>query len=366
MKRKFSLEGEYALTYNQSIQFNFYFMNNFCVNPQSLDTENPLSNLQSISDQNLYSLCKTYGARALEWRQKFIGLLPEVNRRKLYEKKGFESIFVFAKKLAGLSEKQVRRVLNLEEKFENVPVLRELLVNGEVSVNKLARVASIATVGNQEFLAERVRILSQGAVETMVRDERWMIENAEKCGANPKVVKNENGLFKPEVDVESVRAHTFGQLNLSSEVQQKLLELQQKGLDLDQLLLEFLKKREEEIAHKKEQITEEVLRKEEEKVMGIKVQQNQNDVRMAVNVPDALPSRYIPRAVRKIIQEEHGTKCSIKNCQNPAKTIHHTQRFSLSRSHDPHYLAPLCKEHHALAHAVDVRCQEIKNRLVWR
>ena len=38
--------------------------------------------------EKLYQLCKTFGARTLLWRQKFIGLLPEVNRRKLYEKKG--------------------------------------------------------------------------------------------------------------------------------------------------------------------------------------------------------------------------------------------------------------------------------------
>ncbi|MBI5754420.1 hypothetical protein HZA40_04730, partial [Candidatus Peregrinibacteria bacterium] len=66
------------------------------------------TNLTCLTDQNLYELCKTYGTRALEWRRKFIGLLPEVNKRKLYQKKGFGSIFEFAKKLAGLSEEQVR------------------------------------------------------------------------------------------------------------------------------------------------------------------------------------------------------------------------------------------------------------------
>jgi hypothetical protein len=315
-----------------------------------------MNNPQSLSDENLYTLCKTYGARALEWRRKFIGLLPEVFKRKLYEKKGFGSVFEFAKKLAGLSENQVRRVLNLEEKFENVPVLRNLLVNGEVSVNKLARVASIANSENQEFLAERVRILSQGAVETMVRDEKFaekMSSEMSDLFGNEGHRKNQNGLFEPETGGESVRAHTFtGRLNLSFEVQKKLLELQEKGLDLDQLLLEFLKKREEGIAQKKEKISEKVLQKEEKRS------------REAV-VMSKLQSRpCVPQSVRKILHEEHGTKCSIRNCQKSATTIHHTQRFSLSGSHDPHYLAPLCKGHHELAHAIDVRCQEIKNLLV--
>ncbi|MBI5753601.1 hypothetical protein HZA40_00465, partial [Candidatus Peregrinibacteria bacterium] len=77
----------------------------------------PSDKLCNLTDQNLYQLCKNYGQQALHWRQKFIGLLPEVNRRKLYEKKGFGSIFEFAKKLAGLSEEQVKLTLNLEKRF---------------------------------------------------------------------------------------------------------------------------------------------------------------------------------------------------------------------------------------------------------
>jgi len=30
-----------------------------------------------ITDKKLYQLCKTFGTRALVWRQKFIGLLPQ-------------------------------------------------------------------------------------------------------------------------------------------------------------------------------------------------------------------------------------------------------------------------------------------------
>lgn len=111
--------------------------------------------ISKLADENLYNLCKVYGGKALMWRQRFIGLLPEVFKRRLYEKKGFGSIFEFAKKLAGLSEEQVRRVLNLEKKFEKLPELKSLLVNGEVSVNKLARVASIASEARQRRVGEK-------------------------------------------------------------------------------------------------------------------------------------------------------------------------------------------------------------------
>jgi hypothetical protein len=42
-----------------------------------------------MSDENLYNLCILYGEKARMWRQKFIGLLPEVYKRRLFEKKGF-------------------------------------------------------------------------------------------------------------------------------------------------------------------------------------------------------------------------------------------------------------------------------------
>src|SRR3989339_886260 len=143
----------------------------------------------AMNDENLYKLCRLYGERARIWRQKFIGLLPEVYKRRLFEKKGFCSIFEFAKKLCGLSEEQVRLVLNLEKRFEKMYVLKGLLVEGKVSVNKLSRIASIAKPENEIFLAGQVQMLSKSAVESLVRDEKyWEKEN----GKNESAANNKN------------------------------------------------------------------------------------------------------------------------------------------------------------------------------
>ncbi|MEK7523726.1 MAG: hypothetical protein AAB588_01720 [Patescibacteria group bacterium] len=48
-------------------------------------------------------------------------------------------------------------------------------------------------------------------------------------------------------------------------------------------------------------------------------------------------------------------ECSIPNCSKKAEAIHHTQRFALSHSHDPRFLAPLCKSHHIIAHSIDLK-----------
>ncbi len=273
-----------------------------------------------MTDDELYNKAKFYGRNALYWRQRFIGLLPEVDRRQLFERKGFDSIFEFAYKLAGLSEQQVRTALNLDQRFSGLPTLKALLVEGKVSVSKLVRVASIATVENERKLAEALQILPKRALETWVRDEKSL---------------NINGSAKPLFGAKSLPGHELHarqcELKISEEVTGKLLDLQNKGLDMNELLLEFLNKREEEIAQEKEAICE--------------------------NLQTA-KSGYVPARTKKVVQKENGTKCSIVTCKKPSEELHHTQTFALSRRHDPNYLAPLCKEHHVIAHSINLKVRE--------
>lgn len=274
--------------------------------------------MKHLSDKKLYQLCKKYGENALMWRRKFTGLLPEVNRRRLYEKKGFSSIFEFAFKLAGLSEKQVRLALNLEERFKDKPTLKGLLVNGEVSINKLTRVTSVATPENEGFWAEKIQQLPKSALETFVKD----VKN-----------ENEDGLNKPRNEVKSLPGQNLNELNLDPDVLQELLALQGKGIDVNEILREFLEKRKLEIAREKEALSAEA------SVVSAK-------------------SRYIPVKIRRHLKKEHGDMCAIDGCQRPAREIHHTRRFALVGNHNPKYLAPVCKEHHAIAHAIDVKVQQ--------
>jgi len=267
-----------------------------------------------MTDEQLYRKARNYGRNALVWRQKFLGLLPEVEKRQLYLAKGFGSVFEFASKLAGVSEEQVRRVLNLERRFVGMPVLKSLLEGGVVSVNKLARVASMATLENESELAEAVQLLPQSAVETLVRDE--------------------NAFNKPQMELKSVRAHD---LKLSDEVTEKLLELQEKGINVSEVLLELLKKREQEIEEEKEAIT---------------------------STLKPAKSHYVPVRTRRVVQRENGTKCSIHTCHKPAEQLHHTQTFALSHRHDPHFLAPLCKNHHILAHSINLKVHEKRREVL--
>lgn len=317
----------------------------------------------NLSSKKLYQLCKKYGQRARLWHQKFAGLLPEVYRRRLFEKKGYGSIYEFAAKLAGMSKEQVNMVLNLERRFDDKPILKNLLETGEVSVNKLARVVSVATSENQERLAEQVKLLPKAALDTYVKDLR----DAEN--------ENQNGLFKPNFAPKGLLGQTgimpkttsaiseFLELELSAKVTEKLLELKRKGIDINELLLKFLNHRELEIARAKEEISGEMEVQTEEHTTGTNGAYSKEQMDVEQNrilkehgvIASGRISRYIPVKIRKILKKEYGTKCSIATCQRDARHIHHTQRFSLSKNHNPHFLAPLCGEHHVIAHSIDMK-----------
>lgn len=262
-----------------------------------------------MTDEKLFELCQLYGERARMWKQKFLGLLPEVYERRLYRKKGFSSIFEFGAKLGGVSEEQVKTVLRLDEKFKDKPELHNLLTGGIVSIHKLSRVASIASQTSSHFWADKVQVLPQASVEALVKDERIR----QSCG---KLLRAQN--------------LSTAILQLSPEAIAKLQELQEKGIDVSSLILDLLKEREEKIQTKKHALLAEVTTSKN-------------------------TSRYIPQRIKKLLIEEYGTKCAISSCKNKAQLIHHTQRFSIDKTHNPLYLAPLCQAHHRIAHVVDTK-----------
>ncbi len=332
--------------------------------------------------ENLHNTFKQFGTLAITYRQKCIGMLPEINRLRVYEKKGYGSIYEYAAKLAGISREQVQRVLQLERKFEDKPALKNMLIKGEASVSKLAKIASIATACNQQELADRVKILSRSALETLARDQRILneqIQNNENsvpgnrteeelclssgCVEDPALAVAHRNLEENTINLKVIQT-------LSFENKQQLMLLAEKGIDINKLIEEMLETRKQAIEKQKEQIARDLYENNSQNYQHSRVGQPGKDGTGCANITtdhvlhneprqtnhnlQSKPtSRYIPAHIKKIVRLEHGVKCSIPHCNKPANIIHHTQRFALSQNHDPRFLAPLCREHHQLAHAVD-------------
>lgn len=310
--------------------------------------------IKEITNEKLLEMCKVWGKTALGARNKFIGLLPEVNKRKLYEKK-FVSIFHFAAVMAGVSREQVQIALNLAKTFEQMPHLFDLLVNGIVSVNKLRRVTSIATIYNEQELANLVQTLSKPALETFVRD--ILVKQARDREAKIVEAKIEDGLFEPQTNIISwpgpdseytTKVQNPQQFEeyvsnppLNNSVKKKLNELAQKGIDINDLIEVALAQREHELAADKQEAAE----KAKEKLIAQIVEGKE-------------VSRAVPAETNRLLKKEFGTKCAVQTCNKPSQEIHHADRFALSQIHDPHFMAPLCKQHHQIAHAIDVKVIE--------
>lgn len=296
--------------------------------------------MENLSDRELYVLCREYGAAALAARRRFAGLLPEVQRREhaslakgssWFGRRGYSCIYEFAARLAGMSRDQVNRVLQLERRFEDLPVLRRALVEGQVSINKLARVASIATTENQNDLLQKVSSLSKAAVEIYVQDQKISVEQdalfkASKAVPGHSKDDKRSVVFSVNSDVELMGA-------LSVEVKDKLLELSKQGHNINEILMKLLEKREKEIEENLQEVGDRIQKElVSKKLLGVPT------------------NRYIPVKVRRVVMEKFGEICSENGCNRLAEQLHHEQEFSKWRSHDPRFLRPLCRGHHELRH----------------
>ena len=274
-----------------------------------------------IPDKELLSLCREYGRNALLWRRKFEALLPEVLRRRLYEKENCSSVYEFAAKFAGLSEAQVDTAFRVERKLQNKPILLESFHSGEISAGKLDRAADIATPENEKEVHKMAKVLTARSFETYAKDMKRAQEEV-------KTSKTENlpTLFSVS---KSLHVQKF---TLADDVVTELNRLHEQEKDINELLREFLKQKNQEIEQKEQELSERA--REETHV----------------------PSRtHYKKATRDFLSEKYGNKCAIHGCTKPAEEIHHKIRFGLQANNDPAYLVPLCKEHHQIAHAIDAQ-----------
>jgi hypothetical protein len=139
---------------------------------------------------------------------------------------------------------------------------------------------------------------------------------------------------------------------MSNELKNKLLGMIEKGMDLNAILLGLLEQRDVEIVEEKEELAQ----KESAKAVALaEASIKVGDTVVGREGDNVNATRYISVRVKKVIALEHGKKCAAPACGRDAEVIHHTARFALSGAHDPRYLAPLCSEHHLIAHSVDVR-----------
>lgn len=258
---------------------------------------------------------KYKGAISLRYKNECIGMLPEIHRLKAYEEEKCSSIYEYAAKFAGISNAQVDNVIRLERRLHDKPALKEALVTGAASHNKITRVISIATKENDEEMAQRVNTNSRVALDIFVKD-----------------YKNEDGLSKPESEGKSLSVQTFmPDINilehLSIKLQKDLIERYKKGININKLLMELLQKHDRDI---------------------------ENEMREIGEQSNPTKSSYIKAKTQNVLTKKYGTKCVIPGCNKEAEQTHHQLYASRYKTHDPRYMIPMCRGHHEITHTKDL------------
>ncbi|MFA6992001.1 MAG: HNH endonuclease signature motif containing protein [Candidatus Gracilibacteria bacterium] len=278
----------------------------------------------------LHAQFSRYGRNAREWMRKCVLLLPEIERNRVWEKKGFSSIYEYAAKLAGMSRETVNEGLRVLRKIEDKPeLMRVVKQKGLLAVKP---VVAIATVEDAKFWASKAMNMSRHTLETYVKE-----------------LKNQNGLFEPQNSAGG-RSGTAKNTNfpqqeaieilVDKDVAEQLKKLKGSG-DWNELMKQFLELRNNEVMRLKkeaEQKFEEIEAKKRQSCVGAKV----------LTKPKS--TRSVPSKIQKYSFYKTNHTCAFPGCTKPAETLHHTDRFAITRKHEPDKIIPLCKAHHDLVH----------------
>ncbi|MFH1218586.1 MAG: hypothetical protein V1679_01985 [Candidatus Peregrinibacteria bacterium] len=267
------------------------------------------------SEKILHEKFVAYGADAKKWMRKCVLLLSEIDQLRIWEKKGFGSIYEYAAKLAGMSKNKVNEGLRVMDKVKDKPTLRAVVERKGVWAVK--PVLTVATSENEGFWAEKADSMSVRSLETYVREHRRHVASVEK----PLNTVEKEAVWM-EIDTK----------------------------DYEQL------KRWKGDGGWAEVISE---------LVNLKLEE------LRGRRPSAIKSRsrHVPVPIERYVLERCCGKCEFPKCDRDYSALHHADRFGLVREHNPDRIFALCREHHEIVHRglvegedEDVRYWKIRER----
>lgn len=296
----------------------------------------------SDKDKILHEQFSNYGKNAKEWMQKCVLLLPNIEKNRIWKKKGFSSIYEYAAKVAGMSKNKVDDSLRIIHKIEDKPNLMQVAkVKG---LNSVRPVATIATKESEEFWAKKAMEMSMNTLVTYVRDYRS--ESGSATGLPPNYLNetgrngqksldggdNQQQIMLKKIERKKIQVS----MKLDPEIVESLKKIKGDG-DWNDAMIKLLKLSKKELQKEQNELTLREARFQEE---------------LKAEKPEAVKSKHrsVPKKIKKYVIKRARSKCEHPNCHKPGKHIHHLEFFSFKKEHDPDKLFYLCEEHHHLIH----------------
>jgi hypothetical protein len=296
--------------------------------------------------KTLHIQFKKYGRNAQEWKRKCILMLPHIARERVWEAKGFSSIYEYGAKLAGLTRSNVDDGLWVMRKIEHKKELMKVVE--KKGVNAVRPIASLVTEENEGFWAEKAMEMSKNTLTIYVKSFRTGPKNtSEKAQEEAEIFsKNDKQNFADQ-------RQKFQTL-LKLDNIEKLGKLKGERT-WDEFFEDLLRLKEAQITEEKQEIADQCKKLEAEKPE-----------------PGHSRSHYIPAKIDKYIEKraalqtkekfldgarvpagfnvETGIFCEEPGCCKPYDEKHHTKRVAQHHIHDPDQIYLICKEHHNLMH----------------
>lgn len=293
-----------------------------------------------------------YGRNAREWMRKCILLLPKIEQMRIWEKKGFPNIYVYAAKLAGMSRRAVDDALWIFDKIQDKPQLQKVVEKKGIS--SVRPIVTIATQESADFWAQKANEMSKHTLEVYVQEYKKaclggvgaadgvgaplrqgyagssaVADGLAAIGVGVDGTQIQPGLFEPK-NKDNSRSGTKNNKVVGMELNQDTLEKLEKlkgWASWEDLMQQLLKEREELIESQKPQ---------------------------AVRTD----SRHMPAAISRYVLARTNGQCAYPGCVRPYEIVHHTQRWALDHVHDPDRMEALCKAHERIAHHGLIECEE--------
>lgn len=260
----------------------------------------------SQQDKIIHEQFSIYGRNAKEWLRKCAMLLPEIERRQIWKKRGFNNLYEYAAKLAGMSRSSIDEALRVLKRVEDKPELKKVVE--EKGIQSVRPVAAIATQKTANFWAKKAREMSKNTLEVYVREYKKQFSSDTRLEILPREeIKSEN----PPIQKTII-------MPLEPKIAAELEKLKGSG-DWNELMKEFLELRKQKL--------------EKGKPASLETQ-----------------SRHIPEKIKHFAYAKTHGQCGYPGCTKPYKILHHTQRWALENIHDPDKIVPLCLAHERLAH----------------
>jgi len=305
--------------------------------------------MKELNDKELVAALKKLKGRENQIVAELIRYLCEVDRRKLYLKLGYPSLFAYCCKALKYSESAAYRRIATARVYRDNPEVYQKLIGGELTLCAVAELAKVISPKNKEELFSKVEGKSKQVVQSVVAEYRApeLGSKRQESVRLKQIKRSPVPLLKCEAlstEEPNVKSYTVT-IELSEE-EMALVQEAQTILSTSKVKETLLKSARKVVQHHKS------LRvKREHRATNKEISKES----LPPAEVDSDRSRYIPADVRHIVDQRDGGRCSYvapdgtRCCETKNLEFDHQVPYALGGKSDANNLRLLCRGHNKLA-----------------